>query len=485
MSISVRDQIRSHYKAVDTSQETIEWAEIVARLDTEPSFVAAPRRRMKVGFWVAVAAAVVTILLIGVVPLLTSNQATQQAGTIVPTTLLESTPTTLVESTPTTLVESTPTTLGELVLIPGTWSRVPHDKAVFGEEGNQSMSSVIAGGPGLLAVGGDGLHQSGAAAVWTSVDGITWSRVAHDEAVFGGAGEQWMGTVTTGGPGLVAVGWELVSGFNANAAVWTSSDGVSWSRVPHDEDIFGGQSYQAMSGVTAGGPGLVAIGEDRSRDFEDGDVAVWTSADGFTWSRVAHDEAVFGTGGVTSVTRADSGLIVAVGSEGPDDSNHAAVWTSVDGFTWSRVPHDEAVFGGEGQQGMSSVTVGGPGLVAVGMAGSADHPHAAVWTSPDGFTWSRVPDDESVFRGAGPREAGGQAMENVAANGQSLVAVGYDGEGAAVWTSQDGISWSRVPNENGLAAGWVSSVTFGGPGLVAVGNDGADGGSDAAVWVMP
>jgi len=151
-------------------------------------------------------------------------------------------------TTPTTLAESTPTTLGELVLVPGTWSRVPHDEAVFGGEGTQTMSSVTAGGPGLVAVGGDGLHQSGHAAVWTSVDGITWSRVPHDEAVFGGAGEQWMGTVTAGGPGLVAVGWDLAFPWDSVAAVWTSPDGVTWSRVSDDEGVFGGLSYQAMWG---------------------------------------------------------------------------------------------------------------------------------------------------------------------------------------------------------------------------------------------
>jgi hypothetical protein len=286
-----------------------------------------------------------------------------------------------------------------------------------------------------------------------------------------------MASVTAGGPGLVAVGWDLVGFGNANAAVWTSPDGVSWSRVPHDEEVFGGQSYQTMLGVTAGGPGLVAVGEDRSRDFDDGDVAVWTSIDGITWFRVPHDEAVLGAGQVTSVTSADSGLVVAVGNEGSDGGDDAAVWTSVDGITWFRVPHDEAVFG---RAGMQSVTVGGPGFVAVGTAGSGDDPHPAVWTSVDGFTWFRVPHDEAVFGGAG-----GQVMESVTARGQGLVAVGSDEEAGAVWTSPDGVVWSRVSDDNAtFAAAWISGVTLGGPGLVAVGNDGSDDGH-AAVWVMP
>ena len=64
------------------------------------------------------------------------------------------------------------------------------------------------------------------------------------------------------------------------------------------------------------------------------------------------------------------------------------MWTSPDGITWSRVPHEVAVgvVSGElrefepncdgkrwadGVEVMRSVTVGGPGLVAVGLSGFA------------------------------------------------------------------------------------------------------------------
>jgi hypothetical protein len=72
-----------------------------------------------------------------------------------------------------------------------------------------------------VAVGSDGdLHGPGfrdspaeilAAAVWTSVDGLSWSRVPHDEALFGGATLQTMESVAAGGPGVVAVGGSLGS----------------------------------------------------------------------------------------------------------------------------------------------------------------------------------------------------------------------------------------------------------------------------------
>ncbi len=351
------------------------------------------------------------------------------------------------------------------------WSRVPHDEAVFGGGGGQSMYGVTVGGPGLVAVG----RNTPDAAVWTSVDGITWTRVPHDEIVFGGA---TMWDVTFGGPGLVAVGWHGQEFLDpdVDAAIWTSADGVTWSRVRHDEEVFGGAW---INSVTVGGPGLVAVGGSDGW-FTDGDAAVWTSVDGITWSRVPHDESVFGgedSQVMHDVTVGGPG-VVAVGRDGgigPWDNNpetNAAVWTSVDGITWSRVPHDEAVFGTGGNPSMLGVTVGGPGLVAVGAdLGPPALAETPVWTSVDGITWTRVPDDETVHG----------IMTGVTARGSGLVAVG---EAGRVWTSVDGITWSRVPeNDAFFGRDWIFRVTVGGPGLVGVGREGGFESSDAAVWV--
>ena len=118
------------------------------------------------------------------------------------------------------------------------------------------MTSVTAGGPGLVAAGWDG--ETGSGAVWTSVDGLTWSRVPHDSAELGDS-------LTVGGPGLVAVG--EAGGF---AVVWTSSDGILWSPVFRAEHVaqFGDKFEGAvtrMSGVVAGGPGLVTVGPSANQ----------------------------------------------------------------------------------------------------------------------------------------------------------------------------------------------------------------------------
>jgi hypothetical protein len=396
-----------------------------------------------------------------------STSTSQPAATTTNTTSTSTSTTT----TTTTTTSTVPTTT-VVAQSAGVWARVPHDETIFGGDGIQQMFSVTVGGPGLVAVGFDDPGGNDLdAAVWTSPDGVTWSRVPHDETVFGGDRKQIMFSVTAGGPGLVAVGYDGSIGL-AVAAVWTSVDGFTWSRVPHDEAVFG-DILQEMFSVTAGGPGLVAVGEDGS-DGEGRDMAVWTSVDGVTWSRVPHDETVFGGEyweEVQSVTAGGPGL-VAVGYDGPSNGTWAAVWTSPDGVTWSRVPHDSTVFGVYDNLRMNSVTAGGPGLVAVGSDESGDYSDAAVWTSVDGVTWSRVPDDQTIL-------GGDSGMSSVVATDTGLVAVGSDDGDAAVWTSPNGLAWTQVPNDETIfGSSAMHSVVVGGPGLVAVGADG----SDAAVW---
>ncbi len=459
MSTDMKTQIHGYVSQMEEDQAPIDSAEVLALLKPVREVLpkSAPVRRVRPRVsrrwdfrWVyGIVAAAVALLLVG--------------GAVLLFRVTES-------DTP---VASSPTDPSSARI----WSRVPHDEAVFGGDGEQKMFGVTVGGLGLVAVGvTDGWLGDGDAAVWTSPDGVRWSRVPHDETVFGGANSQTMWDVTVGGPGLVAVGWDgqgiLDDNPDVDAAIWTSVDGVTWSRIPHDEEVFGAAW---MNSVTVGGPGLVAVGGTDGY-WTDGDAVVWTSVDGLTWSRVPHDETVFG--GVDSqvindVTVGGPGL-VAVGQDGgigPWDNNgdtNAAVWTSVGGINWSRVPHDETVFGTGGNPSMLSVTAGGPGLVAVGADYHPLNAETPVWTSPDGLTWTRVPDDVTVHG----------SMTGVTAGEPGLVAVGAEG---MVWTSVDGITWSRDADDDTVfGSDWVFRVTVGGPGFVAVGGY-SD--TDAAVWV--
>jgi len=360
------------------------------------------------------------------------------------------------------------------------WSRIPHDEVLFGGTDDVSCMSVASTPSGFVAVGRD--ESVTAAAVWFSTDGYTWERAVHMEGMFGGPGSQAMWDVTAGPGNSVAVGYEL-TGSDHDAAVWTGG-GTIWKRVAHDEAVFGGSGSQDMRAVAASATGVVAVGRDDSGG--DSDAAVWFSEWGSNWTRVPHVEAVFGGNlnqRMWGVTAGGPGY-VAVGDDG--DVGAAAVWTSVDGITWSRVPHDEAVFGGPGNQIMRGVTAGGPGLVAVGGDYGGGDLDAAVWTSVDGVTWSRVPHDEAVFGGTVHQE-----MQDVTVGGPGLIAVGYDNDGsdrdAAVWTSVDGITWTREPHSEtvfgGVETETMNGVATGSTGVVvAAGTQWAPYDTDAAVW---
>jgi hypothetical protein len=288
-----------------------------------------------------------------------------------------------------------------------TWSLVALLTPEFGTiEAGSDVRMVIGGGQGLVAVG----SSSSSAAVWSSVDGAIWSRVLDVADASGTGDDRWMSAVVVGGPGLVAVGGERLTVVDPSgvpidddrdddAAVWTSVDGSVWTRVPHDEEVFG---LARLWTVVAGGPGLVAFGDDLQQEVvgEGNAVGVWVSRDGLNWSRVPVDESVFAGATVGNVVTGGPGL-VAVGHTGldeyyytePDEESDAVVWVSLDGISWTRVPHDESVFGGDGRVAMHDVTVGGPGLVAVG----SGEQRAIMWTSRDGLVWTRVPHDESTF----------------------------------------------------------------------------------------
>jgi DNA-directed RNA polymerase specialized sigma24 family protein len=385
------------------------------------------------------------------------------------------------------------------------WSRILNEHDVFGGSGYQRMEAITDGGLGLVAVGFDTSEEGQRAAVWTSVDGSIWTRVPDEGTDFGTADNEVMRDVTAGGPGLVAVGsicretqveyyedgYQDEYCVDGPAAVWTSDDGVTWARVPHDESIFGGKGEVEMTSVTTGGPGLVVVGSERSIDegwYDEGwygveseTAVVWTSVDGITWSRLALGDAVLDGDAMQSVTRGGPGLVAVGSAPSAMGESIAAIWTSVDGLNWSRVPYTRNVFGdGKGWQGgvgASSVTAGGPGLVAVGGPDSA----AIVWISVAGIIWSQLPPDSDFI---GP---GDQSIRSVLAGGPGLVAVGTENlrvprpgvdNGmtwvgiAVVWTSRDGITWSRVPHNESVFGGSpeMVDVVAHGSNLIAVGS---------------
>jgi len=342
--------------------------------------------------------------------------------------------------------------------------------------GDQTINRVIASSVGVLGVGYTTVAGEWNAAVWRGVsDGSNWSLEEIDGG--GGPGNQGMASVAEGESGFVAVGSDDASG-NFDAAAWTSPDGASWTRVsPESPSTFGGPEDQQMRRVVSGGPGFVAVGYN-------GDAAeVWTS-NGTTWTKLNND-AFFEPGHVEEMWSVYplGPTLVAVGSDEFNGDIDAAVWISTNkGLNWYRV--SRTYLEKPGDQQMTTVIAGGPGLVAVGYDSQSSDKDAAVWTSTDGKRWTQVRDVDSL---GGPGE---QVMKGVTTVDRNLVAVGWDRSGdsidGAVWTSLDGKSWTKFtpPALGGPNVQQIKSVAALGERLIAVGRDrSANRDEDAAVWV--
>ncbi len=173
---------------------------------------------------------------------------------------------------------------------------------------------------------------------------------------------------------LVAVGShepEQTHLTEGDAAVWVSEDGKVWRRVNVPGAALGGPGIQMMDAVTARSDGgFVAVGMDGTS------AAVWRSDDGLDWHRVPGDDS-FGSAAMKSVIETQGTGYMAGGSTRFDGDLDAALWTTTDGMRWKRVPHSETVFGGEGDQFISSLVQTSNGTLLAG--GSGDWRTAAVW----------------------------------------------------------------------------------------------------------
>lgn len=355
----------------------------------------------------------------------------------------------------------------------GDWIRADRKQEGLRVDGTGEMNGVVAAGTGFVAVG----EGDSRAAVWTSTDGMLWRAVQVDEHDPDPAEREVMMDVTVGAAGLVAVGFEQDSS-GSRAAVWTSVDGLRWTRAPH-QPAFEAARYQVMNGIASGGPGFVAVGwAEYDHATDRANAAVWISEDGRRWQRIPNDDDVFGVAGaegMLDVTSVPTG-VVAVGRDGPN----ATVWTSPDAVTWSRIAHDESLFGGG--QTIWSVAVGGPGLIGVGygnsISGGDEQEGAIVWTSVDGVHWTRIP----------LPEAPSTLFHAIAGDRRSLVAAGSvntnDFE-AAVWTSEDGRQWISARDNERVFGGpgnqVINGVAIGSSRAVAVGADHWNG-PQPAVW---
>ena len=291
---------------------------------------------------------------------------------------------------------------------------------------------VVAGGPGVVATGLPSYH------FWASADGRVW-RLLPSPAFR--RGEIPLGFYAAGRLFVI----DGHAGFEPR--IWASRDGgATWHESP---------AHFRITALAAGGDGAVAFSQaDVSQP-----ISVWTSADGLTWRQLRQQPGVFASAQVYSAARGVHGL-VAGGSVGPP-RQRAGIWTSPGGRTWRRVPNAGRIFGNGSDGSQVNYVMAGPrGILAIGQRLGTRAPVA--WVSPDGVHWQRR---------TLPFGAGNVGFGQVVAWRGGFVAFTHEGGETAVWSSANGLTWTRVGSDElfgGSARVW--SVTGFRGGMVAVGS---------------
>ena len=207
---------------------------------------------------------------------------------------------------------------------------------------------------------------------------------------------------------------------------------------------------EAVESIAVAGSEQVAVGS------ADGYPAVWRRVSDGPWSLVSSLDQVSGgpdLAGLSAVTHGPRGWL-AVGP-GP------VVLTSTDGTKWqpaSTIAHDlagvSAVQAASGPRGyVITGTVAEPGG-----ASSRD-----VWWSPDLVTWTKARDVNET--------GGSNHVLAVTAGPSGFVSAGAHENLPVVWTSSDGRTWKAVstPLPAGASAGVIQQVAVNGNHVVALG----------------
>lgn len=283
---------------------------------------------------------------------------------------------------------------------------------------------------------GNGQYVGVGRHLWTSEDGVAWTRQSKQ-------------VLQRAPKGLIVneTGFVGVGGFD-RLSRFTSPDGVTW-----DEQVL---SVGAKKAVAYGNSLYVAVGGQ----YKDPDGPVVFSRDTQSWTAAMRNQTI-----EFNAVAFGAGVFVAVGDDW--DQGGGAIFSSSDGQTWVERARPRAV--------LNKVAYGGGQFVAAGWNGT-------ILTSADGATWVELPKPvnnklNSVAYGGGQyviagsggtivssadartwtkRESGTQAILNDVQYGSGMfLAVGDSG---TVLSSTDGSTW--VPSPSGLSAS-IASVAYG------------------------
>lgn len=320
------------------------------------------RRGRRVRTVVTAAGAVAALAVVGLVGVAVADgwRTTPPAATTSPAPV----------PTETTTASPTPTPTQTVPVLEG-WTDAGVDPAVFG---GLAITDAVELGGRAVAVGCDNGSGAGGSVfpAWVAEEPGSWVAATGPRNSIGVSCLQ----------SVVATPYGLFAAF---PELYRSDDGYAWIRV----DLGLPDGAQTSPGVTA----VWSVGDRVTALMLQASLAestvatLYTSTDGQRWEVVDDARArVFDNGGIASVVARPDGSLLAVGSSpGGEFMQTAAMWTSDDGLAWTLTsPQGE----GFADCAATDVTTVPGGFTAVGTCWDGGQTRLAIWSSPDGMTWS-------------------------------------------------------------------------------------------------
>lgn len=291
--------------------------------------------------------------------------------------------------------------------------------------------------PGLGSVIGttdEGFISISMGLVHTSDDGVVWQPSGSlGEGASAIDIEHHEGTLVAAG---VVISEEEDGGRAHSPAVWTSTDrGVTWTR----NDL-------GVTDVTTTPDGFVAVGIERRDDSDPTYIktqgVLWTSADGLSWTRgAATDDPEGISSSFSNVVW--NGQIVILGHRGPD-------YVSEGSGLEDSEPHENVTWFSDGTDLSDPVPSNLEGYLDANQTAVTPHgiiamTHwmtptvktvAAAWISDDGTTWTELNIEPDNYE-----------YTDIGQFGDEVFITGYDlseRDDTGLWSTLDGTDWTRL-----------------------------------------
>jgi hypothetical protein len=322
-----------------------------------------------------------------------------------------------------------------------------------------SIESVTAGRDGFVTMftppGGPYVYGPQRPAV--STDGARW-RPAN-ASVFDG---WWIQSAAWGPSGWLAAAG-VFEGSQPRILIWSSPDGLSWSRL----GMLGGLNGAALMQLIGSENGYLLETEPQGGPFG-GSSTLWSSADGLIWTESTDGIEIGGGTEDRRIAPVSGGFYMWDNGLGFVTPRSVGAF-SVDGSTWSGVE-------GDAPNGLNLRLAGTQDRVV-----AIDHDRTTldprVWSGSvaDGrMVWERRQGSDQAFAGA--------VVTQVVSDGSRIFAFGWDWstEQPLVWTG-NGVDWvrERLPE----TFGGLPRVAAAGPrGVVVLGYRHTFRGDNPIVW---